>query len=149
MAILDALPRRRWTAEDVQPGRIVAFLPVKSYLVRAEIVYDQNQVRIHYMNSDNLNEEVGADGQVYAHKVVNKYLKVLALDIARSLANTANDAPVVAAGGLGSANPDPASGGEQAPSAPLLGSALEQPAGAPAPAPAGAQPSAPVPVSPK
>lgn len=146
MAILDALPRRRWTAEDVQPGRIVAFLPVKSYLVRAEIVYDQNQVRIRYMNSDNLNEEVGADGQVYAHKVVNKYLKVLALDVARSLANTANSAPIAAApGGLGSANPNPAAGGEQPVSAPLLGSALEQPAGAPA----GAQPSAPVPVSPK
>lgn len=147
MAILDALPRRRWTAEDVKLGRIVAFLPIKSYLVRAEIVYDQNQVRILYVSSDNLREEMGPDGQVYAHKAVNKWLKVLALDIARSLANTAGTAPVVATGGLGSANTDPAAGGEQPVAPPLLGSALQQPASAPAPA--GAQPSAPVPVPPK
>ncbi len=147
MAILDALPRRRWTAEDVKPGRIVAFLPVKSYLVRAEIVYDQNQVRIHYVNSDNLSEEMGPDGRVYAHKAVNKWLRVLAVDIARSLADTAGAAPVVSTGGLGSANPDAAAGGEQPVAAPLLGSALEQPASA-SPA-TGAQPSATVPVAPK
>ena len=145
MAILDALPKRRWTAEDVKPGRIVAFLPVKSYLVRAEIVYDQNQVRVNYVNSDNLNEETGPDGQVYAHKAVSKWLKVLAIDIARSLAATVDAPPVVATGGLGSANQDPAA---QPVAPPLLGSALAQPAGA-APAPAGAQPSAPVPVAPK
>ncbi|MFT3921063.1 MAG: hypothetical protein QM778_00880 [Myxococcales bacterium] len=137
MAILDVLPRRRWTAEDVQPGRIVAFLPVKSHLVRVEIAYDQNQVRINYLNSDGLGEEEGPDGQLYAHRNVNKWLRVLSLDIARALSATAAGAPVVA-------GPAPAAGGEQPVAAPLLGSALEQPA----PAPAGAQPSAPVPVAP-
>jgi hypothetical protein len=140
MAVLDALPRRRWVPEEVQPGRIVASLPVKSYLVRAEVVYDQNQVRIRYLNSDNLDEEIGPDGQIYAHKAVNKWLKVLALDIARALADTVNGAPpALAAGGEGVPADQPVA-------PPLLGSALQPAEGA---APAAQQPVAPVPVAPK
>jgi hypothetical protein len=86
MAILDALPKRRWMAEEVQPGRIVASLPIKSFLVRVEIVYDERQVRIQYLSSDNLGEQRGNDGRVYAHGSVNKWMHTLALDIAQSLA---------------------------------------------------------------
>ncbi len=136
MAVLDALPRRRWIPEEVQPGRIVASLPVKSFLVRAEILYDQSQVRIRYLNSDNLREQVGADGQVYAHKNVNKWLRALAIGISRALADTVNAPP-----------PAQVAGGEGAPlAAPLLGSALAPAEDA---APAGQQPMAPVPVAPE
>jgi hypothetical protein len=100
-AILEALPKRRWTAEDVKEGRIVAFLPVRNFLVRVEIVYDANQVRINYLSSDNLGAHPGADGQVYAHGNVNKWLRNLAVDVARSLseqANTAAAAPTTSGG---------------------------------------------------
>jgi hypothetical protein len=144
MAILDALPRRRWTAEDVQPGRIVAFLPIKSFLVRIEIAYDQSQVRIHYLNSDNLGEHPGPDGRTYVHGNVNKWLRALASDIRRALAAQPPAAP--------------SAGGEATPAgapAPLLGSALGAGGSAPAESaakqPGGAkraQPMATVPVAP-
>jgi hypothetical protein len=85
-AILDALPKRRWTAEDVQPGRIVAFLPIRTHLVRVEILYDSRSVRIGYMSSDNVGEYRGSDGQLYAHRNVNKWMQNLALDIQQSVA---------------------------------------------------------------
>jgi hypothetical protein len=123
-AILDALPKRRWTAEDVQPGRIVAFLPVRSFLVRVEITYDQSAVRIAYLNSDNLGAREGKDGQVYAHPNVNKWLRNLAVDISQSLAKQPLATPATSGGAL------PASDASAAPAAPA------------------AQPVAPVPVAP-
>jgi hypothetical protein len=107
-AILDALPKRKWTAEDVQPGRIVAFLPVRQFLVRVEITYDANQVRVQYVNSDNLGAHQEANGQVYAHGNVNKWLKNLATDLARALSEAAHatSAAPATAGGAVPASPD-------------------------------------------
>ena len=85
-AILDALPKRGWTAENVQPGRIVAFLAVRKHLLRSEIRYDPQQVSIYYVDSDNLAARVEGDGHVYAHPRVNAWLRNLAADIAASLA---------------------------------------------------------------
>jgi len=85
-AILDALPRRGWTAESVQPGRIVSFLSVRSHLLRVEIRYDAQQVGIYYVDSDNLAAHVEENGVVYAHKKVNAWIKRLATDISASLA---------------------------------------------------------------
>lgn len=85
-AILEALPKRGWTAETVQPGRIVAFLSVRQHLLRAEIRYDPQQIGIYYVDSDNLAAHVEPDGRVYAHKKVNAWIQNLATDISASLA---------------------------------------------------------------
>lgn len=93
-AILDVLPRRRWTAEQVEPGRVVAFLPIKTHLLRVAIMYDAQQVQIAYLSSDNLNERPGPDGETYAHPYVNKWMQRLAADISRALARQARVALV-------------------------------------------------------
>jgi len=80
-AILDALPRHGWSTEEVTPGRIVAFLSVKSVLLRCEITYDAQNVRIAYLDSDKLDAERNKRGEVYAHGKVNKWMRRLARDI--------------------------------------------------------------------
>jgi len=90
--ILDVLPRRGWTAESVQPQRIVAFLAVRKHLLRVEIRYDAQQVAIYYVDSDNLAAHVESDGQVYAHKRVNAWIQILATDIGAGLAAAAQPA---------------------------------------------------------
>jgi hypothetical protein len=94
--ILDALPKRGWTTENVQPFRVLAFLAVRSHLLRVEIRYDERQVAIYYVDSDNLAAHIGSDGQVYAHKRVNSWIRQLALDIAAGLS-----APASTSGGVG------------------------------------------------
>jgi hypothetical protein len=138
MAILDALPRRRWTAEDVKPGRIVAFLPVKGFLVRVEIVYDANQVRIQYLNSDNLGEHQDASGQTQVHANVNKWMQTLAATIQRSMATVPSAPPP----------PPPASGGELPPAAGVVPGGALAPTQAAGAAGGLRQPHAPVPVAP-
>jgi hypothetical protein len=83
--ILDTLPQHGWVAESVQPGRIVAFLALRTHLLRVEIRYDEHQVAIYYVNSDNLKAHVEADGQVYAHPAVNRWSQNLARDIGIAL----------------------------------------------------------------
>jgi len=95
-AILEVLPRRGWTAESVQPGRVVAFLSIRKHLLRVDIRYDAQQVNLFYVNSDNLAAHVEADGQVYAHRNVNRWIQLLARDIASELAL----APQTGAGGI-------------------------------------------------
>ena len=124
--ILDVLPKRQWTTENVQPGRVLAFLTVRSHLLRVEIRYDEKQVAIYYVDSDNLAAHIGSDGQVYAHKKVNSWIRRLALDIATGLA-----APASTAGGVGAppGSAPPGAAGAGQPTAP------PPPApGAPAPA---------------
>jgi hypothetical protein len=84
--ILDTLPRRGWTTENVQPQRINAFLALRKHLLRVQITYDANQVNIFYVDSDNLSAHVESDGRVYAHRAVNNWISVLARDIANALA---------------------------------------------------------------
>lgn len=85
-AVLDALPKRGWTAESVQPGRILAFLSVRKHLLRCEIRYDAQAVNIFYVDSDNLAAHVEKNGVVYAHPKVNSWIRNLATDISASLA---------------------------------------------------------------
>jgi len=85
-AILDALPKRGWSAESVQPGRIVTFLSVRKHLLRCEVRYDAQAVNIFYVDSDNLAARVEGNGVVYAHPKVNAWIKNLAADISASLA---------------------------------------------------------------
>jgi hypothetical protein len=83
--ILDTLPKRSWTAETVEQGRIVAFLPVRAHLLRVEIRYDEQRVAVTYLDSDNLNEErKGAD--IFTHKKVNGWMALLSRDLAAALA---------------------------------------------------------------
>jgi hypothetical protein len=92
--ILDTLPRRGWTAETVQPGRIVAFLAVRNHLLRLEIRYDTRQIALYYVDSDNLKAHLEDNGQIYGHPAINKWTEVLARDLAAALA-----APPPSAGG--------------------------------------------------
>ena len=85
-AILEALPKRGWTAENVQPGRVLAFLSIRKFLLRTEIRYDANTVNVFYVDSDQLQAHVGSDGRVYAHPKVNAWIQNLARDISASLA---------------------------------------------------------------
>ncbi len=85
-AILDALPKRSWTAEEVQPNRIVAFLAVRKHLLRIEIRFDAQQVSLYYVESDNLAAHVAGDGRVYAHPNVNRWIRNLASDISAAFA---------------------------------------------------------------
>lgn len=85
-AILDTLPRRGWTAESVEPGRVIAFLPVRTHLLRVEIRYDADRVTVHYVDSSNLNEERDGD-EIYVHKKVNGWMKNLAQDLSMALAD--------------------------------------------------------------
>jgi hypothetical protein len=87
--ILDTLPRRGWTAETVQPGRIVAFLAMRNHLLRVEIRYDAQLVAIYYVDSDNLKAHLEPNGQIYGHKAINRWTELLAQDIAAALATPA------------------------------------------------------------
>ena len=80
-AILDALPRRGWSVEEVTPGRIVAFLSIRSHLLRCEITYDAQKVRVEYLDSDRLDARRTKSGTVYAHRHVNSWMTHLASDI--------------------------------------------------------------------
>jgi hypothetical protein len=88
-AIIDTLPKRGWTTETVEPGRIVAYLPVRQFMLRVEIRYDAQQVQVLYVDSDNLQAETGKDGNVYAHKKVNTWMKKLANELREGLATAA------------------------------------------------------------
>jgi hypothetical protein len=116
-AILDALPKRSWTAESVQPGRIIAFLAVRAHLLRVEIRYDQQQVGIYYVDSDKLSAHVEANGQVYAHNKVNAWIRNLAQDISASLAVAPQ--PGTAGGAINAPNTPP-------PGAPLQAAPVQQ-----------------------
>jgi hypothetical protein len=127
-AILEVLPRRGWTAESVQPGRVVAFLSIRKHLLRVDIRYDAQRVNLFYVNSDNLAAHVEANGQVYAHRNVNRWIQLLARDIASELAL----APQTGAGGVGAAPALPPAAGmapqQPAPSAPPGPAPLAAPA---------------------
>ena len=86
-AILDGLPDRGWSAEEVTPGRVVAFLTIRRHLVRVEITYDQHEVFIAYLDSDQLGEQDRRDG-VYAHRNVNRWMRNLSASIRASIEQT-------------------------------------------------------------
>lgn len=95
-AILDALPRRGWTVEEVTPGRIVAFLSIRSHLLRCEISYDAQKVRVEYLDSDRLDAQRGKSGTLYAHRNVNTWMTRLAQDIQAAVDKAANAEPLAA-----------------------------------------------------
>ena len=94
--LLSTLPQRSWVVDAVQPGRVLATLPVRTHLLHVEIRYDPQQVAVYYVNSANLAEQLDSEGRLYAHKKVNSWISRLARDIERGLA----DALQVSAGGM-------------------------------------------------
>lgn len=91
--ILDTLPRQGWTAETVQPGRIVAFFSRSAHLLRVEIRYDVQSVAIYYLDSDNLKAHLEANGQIYGHSAINRWSDTLARAIAGALMGPAPGTP--------------------------------------------------------
>ena len=102
-AILAALPRRGWAAESVQPGRIVARLLAGQRRLRVDIRHDAQQVAIYYVDSDHLAARIEPTGHIYAHPKVNAWIRNLSMDIAASVATTAQSA-----GAIGQPVPPPA-----------------------------------------
>lgn len=88
-AILDALPRRRWTPEAVEPGRVVAFFAKGNYLLRVNITHNANVVQIQYLDSENLGH-IEKEGQTYVHKVHTKWIRVLHRELAKALRQAAS-----------------------------------------------------------
>lgn len=84
--ILNSLAQRGWVTDAVQPGRVFATLPVRTHLLHVEIRYDPQQVSIFYVDSANLAAQADAEGRLYAHKKVNVWMRRLARDIERGLA---------------------------------------------------------------
>jgi hypothetical protein len=104
-AILDSLPKKGWTTETVEAGRIVAFLPIRKHLLRVEIRYDPQQVQIAYLDSANLAEERKGD-EVYAHKKVNGWMRALATELQQGVVASTSYAPT--SGGVAEPPPEPA-----------------------------------------
>jgi hypothetical protein len=103
-AILDALPRRGWTTETVEPGRIIAFLPVRSHLLRVQIRYDAQQVQVTYVDSANLAEERKGD-EIFVHKNVNNWMKKLAAELKQAIAAAGTGQPRTSGGVVTPAEP--------------------------------------------
>ncbi len=107
-AILDALPKHGWSVEQMEPGYVLAFLSVRSHLLRVDIRYDAESVALAYRDSSNLLASRSASGRTYVHKRVNQWMETLAADIRAALAATAE--PEVDATAGGEAASEPASG---------------------------------------
>jgi hypothetical protein len=96
--ILDTLPKKNWTAETVEPGRVVAFLAVRTHLLRVEIRYTATEVTVKYMDSDNLDEKRDGD-VVYVHKNAVRWMRNLQKDLSTALAaSTSYGAPASSGG---------------------------------------------------
>ena len=96
--ILDTLPKHQWTAETVEPGRVVAFLAVRTHLLRVEIRYSATEATVKYMDSDNLDEKRDGD-KVYLHKNAVRWMRNLQKDLSTALAaSTSYGAPASSGG---------------------------------------------------
>jgi hypothetical protein len=83
--ILDTLPKHNWTAETVEPGRVVAFLAVRTHLLRVEIRYTATEATVKYVDSDNLDEKRDGD-VIYVHKNAVRWMRTLQKDLSAALA---------------------------------------------------------------
>jgi hypothetical protein len=96
--ILDTLPKHNWTSETVEPGRVVAFLAVRTHLLRVEIRYTATEVTVKYLDSDNLDEKRQGD-VIYVHKNAVRWMRNLEKDLNTALAAGTNYAAPPASSG--------------------------------------------------
>lgn len=83
-AIKMSLINRTWTVTREAPGEIDATLNLRDHVARIAITYDDAQVRIAYLSSENLKFEEKR-GTRYIHKNYLSWINNLTGDISRQL----------------------------------------------------------------
>jgi len=84
-AIISALAKRGWTLRDTKPGLITAQTHVRGkHLAIVNIQYDDTQVAIHYVDSQNLNYHHN-DTRQTIHPNYNSWVVKLQNEIAHQL----------------------------------------------------------------
>ena len=89
-AIKMALTGRTWVVSKEQPGRIDATLNLRAHVARIAITYDDNQVRLAYVSSDNLDYK-DKNGKRYIHKNYLSWVNNVLADLSRNLQNASMD----------------------------------------------------------
>lgn len=80
-AVVRALKARSFTAEQDEPGRIVARLDHRGVQLRVAIEYSGRQYTISYVDSDGLGYEVGEDGTPVISRQYARYVQRLSRTI--------------------------------------------------------------------
>jgi len=84
-AIKMALAGRGWVVSKAEPGEMRATLTSRGHIARIVINYNQQDVTIKYDSSQDLDYQIGDDGQPEIHKNYNKWIQHLVRDINKNL----------------------------------------------------------------
>jgi len=84
-AIELALANRGWLVTEEEPGKIHATLNNRKHVARILITYDDETVKIEYVDSENLDYEVDEGGQPLIHDNYNAWIQYLVKDINRNI----------------------------------------------------------------
>jgi hypothetical protein len=77
-----SLARRGWVVTNEQPGQIDARLNVRAHVARISITYTADEVRIAYVDSENLKYHRRASGEEVIHKNYLGWINYLEREIA-------------------------------------------------------------------
>jgi len=84
-AIKTALAGRGWILSKAEPGEMRATLTSRGHIARIVINYNQENVTIKYESSQDLDYQIGEDGQPEIHSSYNKWIQLLVRDVNRNL----------------------------------------------------------------
>lgn len=88
-AVKLAMVKRGWRAGNVKPGKILAVLHIRKHTAKVLITYDDKEVKIRYVGSENLKYKKEDDGTEIIHKNYNSWVRNLANDIEAKLSEIA------------------------------------------------------------
>ena len=77
---------RTWVVSKEQPGRIDATLNLRAHVARIAITWDDSQVRLAYVSSENLDYK-DKNGKRYIHKNYLSWVNNVLADLSRNLQN--------------------------------------------------------------
>lgn len=83
-AIRMGVAQRGWVVAKDDPGKIDAVLSLRTHVARIAIAYDQKQVKINYVSSENL-DYAEKDGGRKIHRNYNKWIQNVVSDISKQL----------------------------------------------------------------
>jgi hypothetical protein len=89
-AIRQGLSKRDWQVTEDAGGKIDAMLHNRKHVVKVQIPYTKQTVRITYVSSENLNYEE-KNGLKFIHRAYQKWIDNLVMDISNSLQSAALD----------------------------------------------------------
>ena len=84
-AIRSALIGRTWTVTRQEPGHIDSTLHIRSHTATIAVTYDDKQIHIAYVSSDNLKYKVKSNGKRTIHSNYNEWIANIVLDLQRQL----------------------------------------------------------------